>query len=148
MDAESLALFVGKLDEVEFLATDRHLIVDITFDELELDDWNVPEAEAEWLTGMAPLRSDVLDGDLRLFYLLWLAAVERDLVDPDEAEPLAGLGPLTPQLQSSPNSSTSTATWSPWPPSGHRGRQPCAWCRPPRPARSSSPSASRRRPPG
>ncbi|PAQ05913.1 hypothetical protein [Mesorhizobium temperatum] len=36
-----------------------------------------------------------LGGDLRLFYLLWLMAVEAGSIEPDEAEPLPGIGPMT-----------------------------------------------------
>jgi hypothetical protein len=44
---------------------------------------------------MVPLRADVLAGDLRLFYLLWLMATEEDEFGPDEYEPFPGIGPLT-----------------------------------------------------
>ena len=40
-------------------------------------------------------RTDVLSGDLRLFYLLWLTAVEDELVFDSEVEPLPGIDPLT-----------------------------------------------------
>ena len=45
------------------------------------------------------MRADLLGGDLRLLYLLWLTAVEADAVAPDEAEPLPGIGPITPALE-------------------------------------------------
>jgi hypothetical protein len=44
------------------------------------------------------LRADVLGGDLRLLYLLWLTAVESGAVDAAEPEPLPGLGPMTAAL--------------------------------------------------
>ena len=47
---------------------------------------------------LAPLRADVLGGDLRLFYLLWLSAVEADVFAPDEPEPMLGIGPMTGAL--------------------------------------------------
>lgn len=61
-----------------------------------------------WLAALAPLRAAVLEGDLRLFYLLWLTAVEEgkeeedeeeDAFAPDEPEPLPGIGPMTASLE-------------------------------------------------
>lgn len=41
----------------------------------------------------------MLSGDLRLFYLLWLKALELGELEDDEPEPLAGIGPLTGALE-------------------------------------------------
>ena len=41
----------------------------------------------------------MLSGDLRLFYLLWLAAIEEEGIDDDTIEPLSGVGPLTGALE-------------------------------------------------
>ena len=38
----------------------------------------IPADDSEWLVAMAPLRADVLAGDRRLFYLLWLTGVQND----------------------------------------------------------------------
>src|SRR3546814_5607676 len=71
--------------------------VDIYRDEVGPDDdW---DDGTGWLAALAPLRADVLAGDLRLFYLLWLSAVEEDLLTDDTPEPLPGIGPLTGPLQ-------------------------------------------------
>src|SRR3546814_20224947 len=43
--------------------------------------------------------ADVAAGDLRLFYLLWLTAVQDDLVSDEEVEPLPGVGPVSPALE-------------------------------------------------
>lgn len=51
------------------------------------------------LSKLAPLRGDLLGGDMRLFYLLWLTAVETDAVDPADREPLPGLGPVDEALE-------------------------------------------------
>ena len=51
-----------------------------------------------WLDALAPLRSDLLSGDLRLAYLLWLAAADREMLEDDAREPLSGIGPLTEGL--------------------------------------------------
>jgi hypothetical protein len=45
------------------------------------------------------LRAEILAGDLRLFYLLWLTAVEADVFEADEPEPMPGIGPLTGALE-------------------------------------------------
>ena len=50
------------------------------------------------LDALAPLRNDLLAGDLRLFYILWLTALERDFFLPDRPEPLPGIGPLSASL--------------------------------------------------
>lgn len=60
------------------------------------DDW---EDGSGRLAALAPLRTDLLSGDLRLFYLLWLAAVQDEFVPDDEIEPLPGIGPLTGALE-------------------------------------------------
>jgi len=45
------------------------------------------------------LRADVLAGDMRLFYLLWLCTVEAGVFEADEPEPMAGIGPMTSALE-------------------------------------------------
>lgn len=45
------------------------------------------------------MRADLLAGDLRLFYLLWLSAVQDELLTDDTREPLPGIGPLTGALE-------------------------------------------------
>ncbi|PPQ34402.1 hypothetical protein [Rhodopila globiformis] len=52
-----------------------------------------------WLAALAPLRAELLAGDNRLFYLLWLMAVEEEGIEPDEPEPLPGIGPMTGALE-------------------------------------------------
>ncbi len=52
-----------------------------------------------WLDALAPLRSEMLSGDLRLAYLLWLAAADRGMLQDDAREPLTGIGPLTEGLE-------------------------------------------------
>jgi len=51
------------------------------------------------LDAMAPLRFELLSGDLRLPYLVWLAAADRDMFPEDVQEPLPGIGPLTEGLE-------------------------------------------------
>jgi len=60
---------------------------------------NEAQGISESLAALAPLRTDVLSGDLRLFYLLWLTAVSDQLIPDDEVEPLPGIAPLTGALE-------------------------------------------------
>lgn len=84
------------IDWATLQTADDNLILDIARDEVELDqDW---DDGSGWLAALAPLRADLLAGDLRLFYLLWLGAVESDGLGDDEIEPMAGIGPLTGAL--------------------------------------------------
>jgi hypothetical protein len=97
VDRAALDAFLQPVDWVEVQVSDRNLIVDIYRDEDEpLDiDWE----DSDWLRRLAPLRADAMSGDLRLFYLLWLAAVETEAVGDAAAEPLPGIGPLTGPLE-------------------------------------------------
>jgi len=89
--------FLRGVDSVDVWAAGDSLVVDIRRDEVGRDDnW---DDGSGWLAALAPLRADVLSGDLRLFYLLWLMAVQDELVPDDESEPLSGIGPLTGQLE-------------------------------------------------
>jgi hypothetical protein len=89
--------FLREVDWVEIWTSGDNLIVDIRSDEREPgDDW---DDGSGWLATLAQLRADVLSGDLRLFYLLWLMSVRYELVSDDEVEPLPGIGPLTGALE-------------------------------------------------
>lgn len=76
----------------------ENLILDIIVEEVEPDE-NWDDDGSGWLAALAPLRDDLLAGDLRPLYLLWLIAVERDAFQDDEPEPLRGIAPLTPALE-------------------------------------------------
>jgi hypothetical protein len=67
--------------------------------ERQLEDGGYEVDDSGSLASLAPLRSDLLAGDTRLFYLLWLMAVEEEGIEPDEPEPLPGIGPLTGALE-------------------------------------------------
>jgi hypothetical protein len=94
---KDIVSFIREVDWVEVWTSGDNLIIDICRDEVEPnDDW---DDGSGWLAALAPLRADVLSGDLRLFYLLWLTAVQDNLVADDEVEPLPGIGPLTGALE-------------------------------------------------
>ena len=97
VDQTDMDPFLREIDWVEVWTSGDNLIVDIHRDEVEIeDDWDDGSGR---LAGLAPLRTDVLSGDLRLFYLLWLIAVQDEFVPDDEIEPLPGIGPLTGALE-------------------------------------------------
>ena len=54
-----------------------------------------------WMARLAPVRDELLRGDIRSLYIGWLAAVTGEMMDDDEMEPLAvsGLGSLTSAQQ-------------------------------------------------
>lgn len=97
IDRRGLDAFLEKVDCAVVRAVGAALILDITRDELDVDDdW---DEEAGWLAALAPLRGELLSGDLRLLYLLWLIAVEDEVLQADEPEPLSGIGPMTEALE-------------------------------------------------
>lgn len=72
-----------------------HVIIDITRDEVEEEDW---DDGGGWLAALAPLRAEVLSGDLRLFSLLWLIQVENDWIADEQIMPGPGIAPLSGAL--------------------------------------------------
>ena len=96
LDKSDIAPFVSEVDWVEARTSGDHLIVDIQ----RHDDGGGGWVDGTgWLAALAPLRADVLSGDLRLFYLLWLSAIEKGFLPDDIIEPLAGIGPLSDALE-------------------------------------------------
>ena len=73
-----------------------HAIVEIWRNEIDQCDWD--DDGSGWLASLAPLRGDIMLGDLRAFYLIWLMAVENGLVGDEEMEPLPGIAPLSAPL--------------------------------------------------
>ncbi|MDX8525143.1 hypothetical protein RFM68_11540 [Mesorhizobium sp. MSK_1335] len=96
VDGERLGAFLGNNDYSTLRTAGENVILSIWRDELEPGDWDDGES---WLAMLSPLRADVLEGDLRLFYLIWLLDVEAEAIEPDEPEPMPGIGPLTDALE-------------------------------------------------
>jgi hypothetical protein len=96
IDRDRLDAFLEEVDCVRLRAVGENLILDIARDEVEIDDW---DDGSGWLAALTPLRTEVLSGDFRLFYLLWLTAVEVDAFEADETEPMPGIGPMTGALE-------------------------------------------------
>jgi hypothetical protein len=96
VDRHTLDAFLGEVDCAEIRVSGENLILDVQRDELEFEDW---DDGSGWLGALAPLRAEVLGGDLRVFYLLWLTAVEADVFEADEPEPMPGIGPMSATLK-------------------------------------------------
>ena len=78
-----------------------------TKDEYAIISFDMKKRDAEqvdgkgWMTTLIPLRSDLLQGDLRSFYLGWLVAVQEGRLDDNTPEPPVppGLGQLSTPLE-------------------------------------------------
>ncbi len=92
VDRHRLNAFLTQADCAQLRLAGDNFVLDIDRDELDSEDW---DEGSGWLAALAPLRADILAGDLRLFYLLWLTAVEDERFEDDEAEPMPGFGPMT-----------------------------------------------------
>ena len=93
--------FLRCVDLVRVRESGDNLIVDVHSDDDDTDysDYSHEEDDTDCLAAIAPLRAAVLAGDWRLFYLLWLTAVEDESLDDGDTEPLPGIGPLTGALK-------------------------------------------------
>ena len=61
--------------------------------------WHEDQDGVGQLSPLLPLRNDLLFGDLRMLYLIWLVAVEDDSLGEDVLEPLPGIAPLNGALK-------------------------------------------------
>jgi hypothetical protein len=96
VDRRFLDAFLGEVDCATLSVSGENLIVDMSCDEVEFEDW---DDGSGWLAALTPLRADVLAGDLRLFYLLWLTAVQAGVFEADQPEPMPGIGPMSASLE-------------------------------------------------
>jgi len=96
VDVEALKRF--DLDEnlASIRSAGEHVIVSINRDEIDDEEWDDGSGH---LAGLAPLRAELLAGDLQLFSLLWLVQLEdEDLIPDDAVEPAPGLTRLSGPL--------------------------------------------------
>ncbi len=86
---------------LDFKATKTHWIITWRLEESENYDRFGTEDGRGWMARLAPVRDELLRGDLRSLYIGWMAAVPLGTMDDDEMEPLsvAGLGDLTAAQQ-------------------------------------------------
>jgi hypothetical protein len=84
-----------------FKATKTHWIVTWQLEESEDDERFALEDGRGWMARLAPVRDELLRGDLRSLYIGWLADVGTGMVEDDELEPLrvSGLGQWTAAQQ-------------------------------------------------
>jgi hypothetical protein len=84
-------------DILKFKTTKTHWIITWTLDESEDEDRFALEDGRGWMARLAPVREELLRGDIRSLYVGWLAAVTAEMMDDDDREPLSvkGLGSLT-----------------------------------------------------
>ncbi len=97
IDVGTLERFCPDYEVADVRIAGPHAIVEIWRNEIDQDDWD--DDGSGWLAALAPLRGDIIQGDLRAFYLIWLMAAEAGEVSDDEMEPLAGIAPLTAPLR-------------------------------------------------
>ena len=97
VDRDQLGAWLADTDLAEVLDAGDNLILDICNDgEDALDsDW---DDGTGWLGAMVSLRADLLSGNWRLPYLLWLTGVENGSVLDEALEPMPGIAPLNSGL--------------------------------------------------
>ncbi|MES3024544.1 MAG: hypothetical protein V4857_23495 [Pseudomonadota bacterium] len=89
-------------DSCSATASDTHWIIDWSLDEGWDDERFCMEDGPGWMGQLAPLRDELLRGDLSALYLGWLASAALGDIDDDETEPdvPAGLSRLSSAQQS------------------------------------------------
>ena len=98
IDQDRLDAWLMGTDLAELIEAGDNLILDIHDDREDAlgDDW---DDGSGWLAAMAPLRAELLSGDWRLAYLLWLTGVQNGSLRDEAPEPLPGIAPLSGGLQ-------------------------------------------------
>jgi hypothetical protein len=76
LDQQVMEPYYYGVEEIELTTVGQHVILNIAFHEGEPLGW-IEDDEAQ-LAPLAPLRDDILRGDLRALYLAWLASAARE----------------------------------------------------------------------
>ncbi len=86
---------------LDFKATKTHWVITWYLEESQNYDRFGMEDGRGWMVRLAPVRDELLRGDIRSLYIGWLAAVAGEKMDDAEMEPLVvnGLGNLTAAQQ-------------------------------------------------
>ncbi len=86
---------------LDFKSTRTHWIITWCLEESENYDRFGMEDGRGWMARLAPLRNELLRGDIRSLYIGWLSSVSGGMTDNHEKEPLSvnGLGSLTTPQQ-------------------------------------------------
>ncbi|MDN3522014.1 hypothetical protein [Halomonas ramblicola] len=90
------AFQLNECDLLEVRQTPEGWLIDIDAEADEESEWDEFDDGSGWMGALAGLRQELLSGDLRLFYLCWLWAVQLGYIREEALEPLPGIGPLTP----------------------------------------------------
>ena len=94
-------VFLKNSETATLIDAGDYVILDIIKD--DEDEWYGEDDDGEnsidRLSCLVPLRHDLLSGDLRMLYLIWLVAVEDDSLGEDVLEPLPGIAPLNGALK-------------------------------------------------
>ena len=98
IDQDRLDALLMGTDLAELIEAGDNLILDIR-DEGEDALGDDGDDGSRWLAAMAPLRAELLSGDWRLAYLLWLTGVANGSLRDEAPEPLPGIAPLSGGLQ-------------------------------------------------
>ncbi len=98
INRDKLDTFLRGVGSVEIRTSGENVIIDIWHD-YEPPKFTDDDDGSGWLGALAPLRADLLAGDWRMFYLLWLMEAQTGTIKDDEREPLAGIGPLNSGLE-------------------------------------------------
>ena len=87
--------------KLDFKAVQTHWIITWSLEESEDYDRFGMENGRDWMARLAPVRDELLRGDIRSLYIGWLASVTGEIPGDDEMEPLLlnGLGSLTSPQQ-------------------------------------------------
>ena len=99
--SEKLAKALVMCETLDFKATETHWVITWSLHESENYDLFGMEGGHGWMARLAPVRDELLRGDLRSLYIGWLADVTGEMVDDEEMEPMPaeGLGSLTAAQQ-------------------------------------------------
>ena len=98
VNRDRLDTFLRDVKSVEIRASGENVIIDIWHD-YEPPEFTGDDDGSGWLGTLAPLRADLLAGDWRTLYLLWLMEAQTGTLEDDEREPLMGIGPLNGGLE-------------------------------------------------
>jgi hypothetical protein len=99
--SEKTAEAIAVRDILDFKATKTHWVITWSLNESENHDRFGMEDGRGWMARLAPVRDELLRGDIRSLYIGLLAAVTGEMMDDNEMEPLSvsGLGSLTSAQQ-------------------------------------------------
>ncbi len=83
IDQQTLQPYYYGVEEIELTTVGQHIILNIAFNDDSSGEWIEGEGQ---LASLAPLRDDLLRGDLRALYLAWLASAARWAGADDESD--------------------------------------------------------------